>query len=306
MPVSVTHLPEHIRPHGNEEVKVIECGNVIELQSSSVHSRGSPIRKLDADSYLDERTGEVKPFEHNEIRLDDRKSLKRTFANARRIINANITDPTKCRFVTLTYAENMCDPKKLYNDFRNFWKRKFSPAYPGTEYICAAEPQGRGAWHLHVLLLFLDTAPFIPNEQMRNMWGHGFVSVRSLDAVDNIGAYLTAYLADIPLDEIPDRGAFSASEITEKRIDENGNLIPKKVLKGARLCLYPSGMRIFRWSKGIVKPDIHYTTADRAEELVDGLPVCYESTKQITDTESGFTNTINYRQYNKNRKDTTP
>ncbi|MBQ4042873.1 MAG: hypothetical protein IJD06_02670 [Clostridia bacterium] len=305
MPILSSFLPYDIRPHGNEEVKVINCGNVIELQSSQFHSKGSQIRKLNADEYFDIRTGEVKNFEHQEKRLDDTKSLKRSFADARRIINANITDPAKCRFITLTYAENMRNEKKLYNDFQNFWKRKIRPTYPNTEYIIAAEPQARGAWHLHMLLLFPDEAPFIQNEQLAKMWGHGFVSVRAIDKVDNIGAYLVAYLADIPVEEYTDIQNIRASAIvTKEHIDDDGNLIPKKVVKGARLSLYPVGMHVFRWSSGIQKPQQYYTTADRAQTLVGDLQPCYEATKTITDTESGFTNIINYRQFNKKRKET--
>lgn len=305
MPIISSILPENIRPHGSDEVKVIECGNVIELQYSQHHSMGAQIVKLDKNYYLDLRTGEVKEFVHNERRVDDTKSLKVTFEHARRIINANIVDTSRCRFITLTYAENMQDTKKLYYDFKNFWKRKINPLYPGVEYISAVEPQRRGAWHIHMLLIFPDVAPFIPNAQLAEMWGHGFVSVRALDNVDNVGAYLTGYLANIPLDEYDSKLSIREDDIKcVDVLDDNGVLVPKKVVKGARLPLYPSGMQPFRYSKGIIKPEPYYTTADLAEQLVRECALCRETTRQIIDTESDFTNTINYRQYNRIRKET--
>ncbi|MGM9652193.1 MAG: hypothetical protein ACI3XP_00975 [Eubacteriales bacterium] len=305
MSVSSILLKDNIRPHETEEVKIIDCGNVIELQSSQHHSAGAQIRKLNRDEYVDIRTGEVKEFEHNTRRTDDTKSLRRSFEEARRIINANVTEPDRCRFITLTYAENMRDRKKLYNDFGNFWKRKISPAYPGTEYIIATEPQGRGAWHIHLLLLFPDTAPFIPNEQLAGMWGHGFVSVRALDNVDNVGAYLTAYLSNIPLDECENAQDIPLSCIADvDYLDDSGKPVSKKVVKSARLHLYPNGMHVFRYSKGIKKPKPYYTTAECAEQLVNGCMLCNESTRLITDMESGYTNISNYRQYNRIRTKT--
>ena len=251
------------------------------------------------------QTGEVKEFDHNKLRIDDTKSLRRTFKEAQRIINKNITDPARCRFITLTYAENMQNRKKLYNDFGNFWKRKINPIYPNCEYILAVEPQRRGAWHIHLILIFPDKAPFIPNEELAKMWGYGFVSVRALDSVTNVGAYLTAYLTNIPLDEYENALSIPQSCIADVEcLDDDGKLIPKKVVKGARLRLYPRDMHVFRYSKGIIRPDPYYTTAERAEQLVADCALCWETTRIITDTESGYTNTINYRQFNRNRKET--
>lgn len=54
----------------------------------------------------------------------------------------------------------MTDPVRLYEDYRRFWQRfKYylrKQGHPAVEYIIAAEPQGRGAWHLHCLFLFSD------------------------------------------------------------------------------------------------------------------------------------------------------
>lgn len=305
MSINIEKLSVDRRPFGNDEVKIIDCKNIIELISSSSHSKGASIRKLSANEYLNLNTGEVLPINHHDRRVDDTKSLSKTFSNARRIINANIINPSFCRFITLTYKDNIQDPKKVYNDFQNFWKKKLHKFFPHTEYIYAVEAQARGAWHIHLLLIFQETAPFIKNSDIEKMWGHGFTCTRAVDNVDNIGAYLSSYLTNLTLEECNSLNIkYNSNSVVDCNFfDEQGNSIKKKVVKGARLKYYPSGMRIFRYSKGIKKPDMYYTTAHEAETRVKDFELTYETTKQITDTQSGFINTINYRQYNKLRKE---
>lgn len=222
----------------------------------------------------------------------------------RDMINANVINPAEWRWITLTYAENMTDQKKLYNDFKNFL-RKLKPFYSFNRYIICVEPQRRGAWHIHLLLGFPTEAPFIPNDILAQTWGHGFVKARKLDNVDNVGAYLTAYLADIPLDELTPSEVGRACTVKEvDTLDENGKPVKKRVLKGARLSMYPAGMHIFRWSRNCKKPSVKLCTASTAEKLVEGQTLTYESTKHITDVDTGFESIINYRAYNSGRKET--
>ncbi|PBH18287.1 hypothetical protein BGV21_20980, partial [Clostridioides difficile] len=72
-----------------------------------------------------------------------RASLRRL----RDYLNTNITDVSHCKWITLTYSENMTDTKRLYDDFVKFNKRlkyyinkEFDLTY---EYIVSMEPQGR-------------------------------------------------------------------------------------------------------------------------------------------------------------------
>ena len=102
------------------------------------------------------------------------------------------------RWITLTYAENMTDTDRLYFDFKDFNKRfqyycKIN-GYSKPEYIVMMEPQGRGAWHCHLLYIWDCKAPYVANKTLRDLWGHGFVKIKKLDNCDNVGAYLTAYL----------------------------------------------------------------------------------------------------------------
>ncbi|PBH18006.1 hypothetical protein BGV21_21115, partial [Clostridioides difficile] len=120
-----------------------------------------------------------------------RASLRRL----RDYLNTNITDVSHCKWITLTYSENMTDTKRLYDDFVKFNKRlkyyinkELDLTY---EYIVAMEPQGRGALHCHMAMIFETDAPFIPNSKMSELWKQGFTVTKKLDDVDNVGAYLT-------------------------------------------------------------------------------------------------------------------
>lgn len=300
MSISLNVLSDNFRPTPDDLVKVTECGFITEILYSTHKSNGPVIRRIDKDFYCDLRNGEVKEVHHNEKRSDDMKSVARTIKDIRNYINANVTDPTKCKFITLTYAENMRDTKKVFNDFKNFWNKKFKKEYPNTEYISILEPQGRGAWHLHLIAIFKEKAPFIPNEVIAKMWGHGFTCTRKIDNVDNIGAYLSGYLADLSFDEAEQMG-INTEYVPYKTLeveDENGNKISKKFIKGGRLPLYPVGVHIMRHSKGCVKPSIRYCRNEEAENNVIFDKMTYEVTKEINDNDTGFKNIINRRCYN--------
>ena len=193
--VKVEKMAEIPTKNPNLLVKVVEMGNVVEVQYMSRRNQKQTIQMLEGgEQYVICATGEVKDIEHKQTRKDNRKGLYKTFANARGLINANVVDVENVRWCTLTYAENMTDPKRLYMDFQQF-NQRFQyycnkKGYSKPEYIVMMEPQGRGAWHAHLLYIWQDQkAPFIPNEDFRKLWGHGFVRIKKLDNVDNVGAY---------------------------------------------------------------------------------------------------------------------
>lgn len=278
-----------------------QCGNVIEVR----YMRSTPaavIEKVNADLYVDMRTGEVREFRHAANRSDSKASVAQSLRKLRDLINANLAEPEKALWVTLTYRENMRDAKRLYEDFRRFWQRfryyldKYG--YPPAEYITAAEPQARGAWHLHGLFLFPDKAPFIPNADIARIWGHGYTKTKSLKGIDNPGLYLTAYLGDMELSEALRVGS-TRGRITEAgTIGEHGKQQKKAVIKGARLRLYPPGFNLYRASRGVKRPEVWQTTEGEAQEMMHGAPLTYEKTIAITDEAGTIKNIINYRQYN--------
>lgn len=286
-------------------VKVTEMGNVVEVQYMSHRNCKQTIQMLPGgEKYIVCATGEEKDVQHGISRAHNKKGLYKTFANARGVINANVTDVSFVRWITLTYAENMTDPKRLYTDFRDFNKRFQyyckTHNYGKPEYIVMMEPQGRGAWHAHLLYIWEHTAPFIPNNELAEIWGHGFTKIKKLDNVDNVGAYLTAYLGDMELSEVDPSRVKGECKIVEIE-DENGEKIKKCFIKGARLHLYPAGFNMLRCSRGVKRPTVEMVSQQQAEKKVLGATKTFEKTVMLSDIENDFETIINTVQYNKIR-----
>lgn len=282
-------------------VQVVRMNHLLEVQYVKNRNKKMPIQRLDKDTYLHLATGEIKDINHISNRSELNESLRRTFKELRYYINNNFVGDSNELFVTLTYAENMTDNQRLLKDFESFFKamkRKYKNITT-IDYINVVEPQERGAWHCHVLFRFneLDKV-FISNEDMRKLWKHGFVTVRSMENVDNIGAYLSAYLADIELTPETVGGLKIGDEVSTKIVDG----VEKKFIKGGRLHMYPPGMRIYRKSSGIVKPDKKMMKHINVKKVVGNVTPHYSQTIIITEDDKKHLNTIIYNQYNLKRQ----
>lgn len=316
--LEIKKLEENVRPGLRDVVRIKEMGNIIELMYQEKRNKTNVIKKLNANQYVDIRTGEVKEFKHIENRAQAINDVRKSLGRLRDYINTNVTDISKCKWVTLTYKENMTDTEKLYKDFRDFNKRmKYYLSKQGYkyEYIVAMEPQGRGAWHCHLLMIFDKKAPYIKNDSedpkeitMSSLWGNGYTKTKKLDGnVDNLGAYLTAYLADMELQESADAGLIQYAvdgkySISEVELEEDGKKVTKGFIKGLRMVMYPPKFNIYRCSRGIKKPMITYDSEIRAQKKISAATLTFERTINLVDNDSDYSNTINYRYYNKIRK----
>lgn len=280
-------------------VKVTKMNHLVEVQHMEKVNRKANIKKLDNDTYVEISTGEIKEFDHSLNRQENINSLRQTFKKLRYLINNNFTGNGNELHIILTYKKNMMDTETLYTDFNKFIKRlkyKFQQE-TSIDYISVVEPQERGAWHCHVLMRFneLDKV-YIKNKDLRDLWGLGFVKIKGLKDVDNIGAYLSAYLADVELsEENVMKGIEKGLELKIANVDG----VEKKFLKGGRLHMYPSGMNIYRKSKGIVEPVREEMSFRMVKKIVGAATPHYE--KSITIQDGEFTNTIQYVQYNTKR-----
>ncbi len=174
----------------------------------------------------------------------------------------------------------MQDPKRLMRDFIAFWKRVKRKLKQHTlEYIAVAEPQERGAWHLHVMvksdqpILFMDEATY--NKAWCEVIGGG----GSFDAErlksDDMGLYYIAYFTDLTTERPIDTSN-----------DEPNQEMSKARKKGMRLHLYPKGMRFYRCSDGIVEPSVSEEVyGDVLKEF--GAPVYTTTYELIKDGEHG-------------------
>lgn len=283
-------------------VKVTTMNHIVEIQYLEKQNSTSFIRKLDSDHYTDIRTGEIKEIKHTENRSQGENSLRKTFNRLRELINTNFVGSPNELFVTLTYRGELQtnDTKRIYEDFKNFMKRlKYAYKKSTTiDYINVLEPHASGNFHMHVLLRFNDTdrIDYIRNEYLRDMWGHGFVTIQSLKGVDNIGAYLSAYLADIQVaDDFTAKN--SLTEVIEKEVGGK----KKRFVKGGRLVFYPTGVNIYRKSKGIKDAEKEKMTYKKAQKKVGSVKPHFKYGVELIDIENDFRNTLIKEQYNLKR-----
>mgnify|MGYP001607877015 CR=1 FL=1 len=291
---------------GQKMVKFTDMGNVKEIMYiEKVNLSGFPVKKINKNEYVWLETGEIGEYAHSKNRSENRDSLRQTFKKIRGIINTNFNGSGNELIFTITYKLNMTDTKRLYNDFRKFIKR-LRYRYPNIDYISVVEPQERGAWHCHVLLKFNDLKKiYIPNKDIEELWGNGFVKVKAIkNNVDNMGAYLSAYLGDIEIHESNAKELMKsgvsgqAFEVKEVVIDGKS----KMFIKGGRLYLYPVGMNIFRKSKGIREPVIIKAPYDKVKKIIGvGAPI-YGTCTKILDDDGKILNSITYEQYNIKRQ----
>lgn len=296
------------------ETRVTTMGYITEVVAMQKHCSGPPILRIDKDHYVDLRTGEYCEYEHIKSRAESTDSIRRTLARIRALINTNVTIPENCRWVTLTYAENMTDTKRLYNDFKKFWQKFLrwcrKSGYEKPEYIAVEEPQGRGAWHIHAFFIWNGKAPFISNDEvMGKLWGHGFTKTKAIDNCDNIGAYFSAYLGDMPLDEVQQLSsseqacALTGTRIEEKEfVDEQGNIKKKKFVKGGRLFLYPPKMNIIRCSSGIKQPTVERMTLSDAKKKVRSAKQTFSRAYEIVADDGASINIVCKSYYNSKLK----
>ena len=301
----------------DDKIKLTTMGNVYEVLRMDRINKKSCILVLDKDSYIDLRTGERKEFEHHDNRACDRNELRKTMRRLRGIINANCVDVSKCRWITFTYQDNMTDTERLYSDCRKLIKRvRYHLGH--FDYIHVVEPQGRGAWHIHAFWIFADKAPYIDSSWLRNVWGNGFVTVKKLEDVDNVGAYLTAYLCDCDIEDytryvfeknhisLPDditviTSQFSSDDILIKEVDQDGKKVSKRFVKGGRMYMYPPNFNLYRASRGIQKPIEEYMTYENAKKKIGSAQPTFSTAISLTDDVSDFQNVIIKEYYNRLR-----
>ena len=276
-----------------ELVTVTRMNHVIEIQHMEKRNTKCHIKKLDADRYMDIETGEIKEFERTQNRAQGLNSLRQTFKKLRYLINNNFVGAGNELFLTLTYANQTSDHLQVGKDYDRFMKR-LKRRYGSVDAVKVLEPHATGFWHMHVVARFNDLSTvYIPNETLRDIWGNGWVTVKSLKDVDNIGAYVSAYVTDV---EVPDDYA-GAGEVIVKEVEGKS----KKYLKGARLSFYPSGVNLYSKTKGIVYPERVDMRYSDIKKIVGAATPHYKKSIAISDDEKDYSNTITYEQYNLKR-----
>jgi hypothetical protein len=310
---------ETISPNANVTVTIM--GRVIEVRHMEREHEYRPkknsedkkntkkipfygIRTVDAD------TGEIfetiivdEDAKPAKTRLDNRESLKKSMRRLGNLLNANFEKPKNCKLLTMTYVENMTDGERLYKDTKKFLMRfrYYCDRHgPGEfEYVTCVEPQGRGSFHHHMLLIFPRRAPYVSANDLRKLWGFGRLEIKNVYSVDDLGAYLKSYLTDVPLDDMDNdaimeaiKGGFDMKTVS----GQDGRT--KRIVKGLRLVYFPKNFKLYRASRGAKRPKIRKMTYREMLEKFPDYRMTYACTKELK-LGDDYYDTITYQQFKK-------
>ena len=186
--------------HSQYNIKLIECGNRLELYHYAVPILQEQIHNTEG------RKGK-----HKESERDKVGNRRKVLNNARnKIIRLANCNPDMTTFITLTYAENMQDLTQSKKDLEKCI-RLLQKDYQGFKYLYVLEFQTRGAIHYHMLCnmpVKIKTAKKgrrkpqeqkdLENEFHAAYWPSGFCDVRNLisEGNTNAGLYVSVYLVE--------------------------------------------------------------------------------------------------------------
>ena len=225
----------------------------------------SAYRRVDKYHFVDQCTGELRDYRPKEHSEQDTPSHSyHGFNELRRTILANFTGSERELHLVLTAApEHSADLAELQQTFRRFWKR-FSYRYPLIEYLSIAEPHETGRFHFHVLV----TAPSQSKLYIQQLWQVGYTKVTRTVSGDRLSAYFCS----------------------AKKKERWGKF-------------YRPGQRLFRCSKGIIRPQRKKLKREEVDTIVEQGGFRWVSGKTYTvscdygDGNKHFTNVITKEQY---------
>jgi hypothetical protein len=186
-------------------IRVIATGHIIEVYEYE-HAPFVPFEKDKDDQMTDYLlTGDETVFKEKPAWLKELEKKQRNKRNAQaskntftRTVKATFLEHVN--FITLTFAENLTDISMAnywFNSFMKRLRRRF-----GKEFRMAVvvEFQERGAVHFHMLAdlgISWETEEECKSLERwfaREIWTHGFVDLKDVKHVDNLGAYMAKYM----------------------------------------------------------------------------------------------------------------
>jgi hypothetical protein len=163
------------------------------------------------------------------------QTLKKARQKIRRLVNANAgqwTSPNgqkaKPKFLTLTFKDNETDLKKANYEFMKFIQRLKYRYRLDVKYLAVVEFQKRGAIHYHLILFNM---PYIDQlDALQAVWGHGFIKLKGIKEVDNVGAYLCKYLTKETAEKLKEeKSYFSSRGLHQPEVLKNDKKIDQLV-----------------------------------------------------------------------------
>lgn len=277
-----------IKLYETSMVKLKIAGNTREVQFMAGNNNRCPIQNISKDKYLDKETGEIKERKKSANRYQTPKSVRKSINRLMDLIKCNATEPSHCKWLTLTYADAMTDHTKVYEDGKMFLRRlqrylnkseEIFDSQKTFKRITVAEPQGEthdNSWHLHILLIFNVPAPFIENEVMAELWGYGITDTHKVYDAEGLALYFKSYLSDIEYTDEP--VVKGLADEPKNVVEKNVNGWNKKFIKGEHLKYYPTGMPLFSASRGMKRAVVEKISNKEAMERVEDCKMVYRET----------------------------
>jgi hypothetical protein len=225
--------------------KVIVAGNVVELYEYENEVRTGKDSDVDKPVGRRGKSKEGLEWIDKDLKATQEKNradaLSRAKKTLRRLINANVDAwGEKAKFFTLTFRDNVQDIKWANGEFKKFRQRLSRHIWGRNKpnelrYVSVIEFQERGAIHYHMVTFNM---PYVAHTELQEIWGHGFVHIRAIDDVDNVGAYVTKYMTKDNEDERlrGEKCYFSSRGLLKPREE----IIEKKDLYAFREALSPN------------------------------------------------------------------
>jgi len=219
--------------------KVISSGSVIEVYEYEKDPIMSDGRKNDEEKYNQYERIILEQDENEWIyergdRVEERR--KQTLREARNLTRrlALMNFSSGSAFVTLTYPDTrhltFDDIDIADDDFKKFMKRLRYKYDRNFKYLAVREFTKRGRIHFHMLIDYeiQDTRESVIREleQLwgRTIWKHGFVDIKPLAEIDNVGAYLIKYMTkDVSVEAFKGHKAYLCSKGLERPLELRGD-----------------------------------------------------------------------------------
>ena len=112
-----------IKLSNTAKVKVKTTGNTQVVQFTAGNNKKCSVVNLSKDTYLNKITGEIKHKKKSESRYQSPKSVRKSINKLMDLIRCNATEPAKCKWLTVTYAETMTDGKQAFLDAKLFLRK---------------------------------------------------------------------------------------------------------------------------------------------------------------------------------------
>lgn len=168
----------------SSNIKIIKCGNILELyeyETPYFYNHGT-LRAV----------ARIKEEDTPTAMRDD--NIARAQRKIKRLVNSNsFVYGYHPIFITYTFARNCTDIREANRYFKQHideLRRKIVGR--SLRYLAVPEIQKRGAIHYHVI--FFDLPYIVGIKSIFSAsWGQGFIQVKAIEHVRNVGAYVSKY-----------------------------------------------------------------------------------------------------------------